>query len=164
MSKISHFDYRIHLQIHHPFYEPFFLTVARYLNVLIISGLIAILTISQTNAVCCNDPAFDVQHTCSNMPGEYRSDLKVMFSYWFVKSEPDWADLDLEKSICYTQFCADGSVKTKNCGSGCGLFGCFCDRCYENQGATFDDMEKAWAKKNGFTKFCSGWHEKCDEI
>lgn len=141
-----------------------FFTVARYLNALTISILIAILAINHTNAVCCNDPAFAVQHTCSNMPGEYKLDQKVMFSYWFVKSEPDWADPDLEQSLCYTDFCADGTVKLKNCGKGCGLFGCFCDRCYEDQGATYPDMEKAWAKKNGFTMFCNGWHAKCDKI
>lgn len=88
---------------------------------------------------------------------------KLKLTNWYVRKEPDWDDPQLENAICYTMFCANGYVRGV-CGTGCTAFSCFCDRCYTNEGTSYEDMEKAWAKKNRFTMLCSGWHKKCVNI
>lgn len=133
------------------------------MDTLIIFVLITILAISQTNAVCCNDPAYKVFHKCYDLPDENSSPYKDMLSNWYARREPDWEDPQLTNAICYTMFCANGYVRGV-CGTGCTLFGCFCDSCYSNDGTSYEDMEKAWAKENGFTMLCSAMNQECVNI
>lgn len=138
----------------------------RYLNAFLLSALIAIVAINSSNAVCCY-PSYVAYHKCFNLPGETKSDQELMTTHFYVKTLPNWKDNNLKKSICSTTFCDDGSEMTGFCGTGgklCSLLGCFCDRCFTNDGTTYEDMEKAWVKKNGFTMMCDGYSGKCEHL
>lgn len=140
-------------------------------NVITIFVLITILAISQTSAVCCNDPSYRMYNTCNNLPLERVSRYKVKCTRpeapneFYSQTEIDWGSVSAcLTDLCQTPFCADGTPMDENCGIGgffCGKTGCTCSDCRINQGTSFEDMEKAWAKKYGMKKICNRDKQTC---
>lgn len=143
------------------------------LKVISILILLIILAISQTvlstifGIICCNDAAYKVYHKCNKFLKNQRiSTHQNRRASWYAEIEPDWKDPKTlgGTEVCYTEFCADGSEKSNNCGFGCPYTGCLCHSCHINNGTSYKDMEKVWTTQNGFTMICHGDRMTCDKV
>lgn len=111
--------------------------------------LIAISSISQTQAKCCYDIAYAIIHVCLGLPNEY----ELTYPMWSTKCWVRGTEDKCERT-CWTKFCADGSTLGSNfCGVGeCDMFACNCKGgCRKNQGISNADMKMSWLEKHGLT-------------
>lgn len=125
--------------------------VSKSLTLTLIASLtlIAISSISQTQADCCYDIAYSIIHTCLGLPREYELTYPMWSTQCWVRGPDD-------KCIrtCWTKFCADGSAMGFNCGVGeCDAFACNCKGgCRKKlRGISNGDMKDAWLAEHGFT-------------
>lgn len=125
-------------------------TVSKSIALTIITSLalIAISSISQTQAVCCYDIAYSIVHSCLGVPHEY----ELMFPMWSTKCWVRGKEDKCERT-CWTKFCADGSTLGFDCGvRECDSFACNCEGgCRKNHGISKADMKAAWLAEHGLT-------------